>query len=586
MKVHITFCDLVAALLVLLLLLPLSLVAEEPNVQVEATLNEAAVVTPVLPLIQLEEAWDEVLEAVLRQDLSTVNELVLKIETIKLGADVRALDSYALFFLEQGRRFLRDGKNSDAAFYTRKALQLSPDSPLVLARALPLVRQTSSTPILPIVGKILKGVWQHPNVALRVVQGLLYPVLIAGSMGLLIAFMLLFASKIEVTLRNISKPLPSGFRGILAPLVLLFILVFPLPFGPLWTLSVWALLLYVTLPNYRWMGFFAGALIVAWGTVVPVRESLERWLDNPGIQAMIDTISGDYHHGAPEKLKALSMQRNDDGALHYALGQSLRRNGDYEGAENAFLRAEMILGKQPWTTAQRGLVAFLSGRTKAADELMSLAEKQGLTTPAHYFNWSKIKFELLDTQAARDLLGKAVAGDTDLTRTLQKREDLLGTQAQLAIAEITLPFRLVLASALMPTMHISDSFNAVAFALMPGLEPPGIAIMGSFILLLFFAVRERKTRSTPLSSYIHLFPSQLLRKVLVCIPGGAWILCGRPLVCAAILSVCAFLAMPLMAWPTESIAFVHNFPDFMPYYLSFFILLSLSTCYVGAHLEN
>ncbi len=547
----------------------------------EATLNEFD-----LPLVQLEETWDEILTAMAANDLRQVNTLVQNLESSKVSADVRGLDAYSLEFIERARRSFRQGERSEAAFYTRKALQLSPDSPNVLARALPLVRQTSSVPVAPIVSKIIRGIWHHPNVALHIFKSALYPTLLALTFGIFIAFVLLFSTKIEVLLRSISKGLPAGTRGLLAPFVLVLMLLSPLAFGPLWTLVVWSLVLYLTVPAHRWMGFMVGALVVAWGFVIPIRESLQRWLENPGIQAMIDTVSGDYHHGAPEKLKALAGQRSDDGALFYALGQSQRRNGDYEGADAAFLRAEMLLGVQPWTAAQRGLVALLQGKTKAADELMAQAETLGLTTPAHYFNWSKVKFELLDTAAAQSLLAKAVSGDTDMTRTLRRREELLGRHALLAIAEIPLPFHRVVVSALTPTMQISESFDALALKLMPGLTPPGISVVGAFVLLLFFVARQRRMRTTPLSSYANLLPAHLLRRLVVCIPGGAWVLCGRPLLSAGILSVCFLLAMPLLQWPVETEVVISIFPDFIPYYLSAFVLLCLSTCYIGAHLER
>lgn len=541
--------------------------------------------TPSLPDV-IVRTWHQVLAACQSHDLKGVNTGVLELEKLKLQADVRALDSYALQLVHFGDEALRSGDRETGAFYARKALQLSPLSPVVLARSLPLVRLTGTASTSQQVFKILKEIWHHPNVALRVLKNSIYPALLAGTFGLLAALALSFAFKIETLHRGLSRLMPATVRGLLTPVVLLAVLVAPLFAGPLWTVAVWAVLLYVFIPQHRWLGFAAGTLLVLWGTVVPIRESLRSWLEHPGVQAMLDVASGVFSTSDRARLEALTLERPNDGALYFTLGQVLRRHGEYEKAEEAFLRAEMLLGKQAWTLAQRAAIAFLDNKLEKSDRLFKQAEERGLTSAAFYFNYSKAKFEQMDTAAAQDFLKRAVQKDRALTHTLQDREQLLGSQSRLAIAEIQLPFHLVLDSALHPTASIQRSYLTIANALMPGLTPSHICLVGILVMSFFFLARKRKSRTVPLSSYANLLPARLLRKLLVVIPGGAWIRADQPLWCFCIISSCAMLAMPLVEWPAESHFVVDAFPELMPYYICLVSLFALCACYIGAHLEE
>lgn len=532
------------------------------------------------------DTWARTVQASKAEDLKAVNTFVAELDRLKLQADISALDSYALFMVRQGQVAFKKGDRETAAFYARKALQLSPRSPVVLAISLPLVRQTGTASTASQVMKIAQQFWRHPNVALRVVKHAIYPALLALTLGVLVALALTFAFKAETLFRGLSRAMPTTLRGLATPFLMLIVLAAPLCIGPLWTLFVWSLCLYLILPQHRWLGFAAGTLLALWGTVLPIRESLKSWLEDPGIQAMLDVASGVFSASDKAKLEALSHERSNDGPLFFALGQVLRRHGEYKRADEAFLRAEMLLGAQPWTLAQRAVTAYLDGRLESSDQLFKEAEAAGISSAEFYFNYSKTKFELMDTTSARIFLTRAIQKDRDLAKSLEAREQMLGTQSRLAIAEIQLPFYRVLSSALSPTTSIRQNYEGVANALMPGCTPPHILSAGVLLICCFFLIRKRKSRTVPLSSYPTLLPARALRHALMLIPGGAWIRAERPVWCFIIISACALLVMPLLEWPMESRFLVDVFPELMPYYVCFVSLFALCACYVGAHLES
>lgn len=534
----------------------------------------------------IEDTWRLTVAASDRYDLKTVNSLVHELERLKLQADISALDTYALFMVSRGAEALRVGDKESAAFYARKALQLSPRSPVVLARSLPLVRQTGTASASEQLGKILNALWYHPNVSLRLLKHMIYPALLAFSAGLLVALALTFAFKIETLYRGMGRLMPPTVRGLITPFVLLAVLVAPLFAGPLWTMLAWAICTYLFVPHHRWLGFAAGTLLALWGTVIPIRESLKVWLDHPGIQSMLNVASGVFSTSDRARLQQLTSERSSDGALYYTLGQVLRRHGAYGEADEAFLRAEMLLGKQPWTAAQRGVIAFLDGKLEKSEQLFRDAESAGLASAEFFFNYSKAKFEQMDTAASQKYLLRATQLDRGLTNVLKNREDLLGAQSRLAVAEMPLPFHLMFKSALQPISSIREGYSKIAGALMPGCSPAGMLGSGAALILFFFFARKRKSRTVPLSSYAHLLPARLLPKLLLLVPGGAWVRAGRPMWCFCIVSGCVFLGMPLVDWPAESRVVVDAFPEFIPFYLCAFALFALCACYIGAHLEE
>ncbi len=572
---------------VTILLIPsMGLAESEPLAQPES--QAAAVMepdqAPSLPAV-IVETWAQTQDAIEAGDLKTVNRLVADLEQLKLQADVSALDSYALVMIRQGQNALRKGDRETAAFYARKTLQLSPRSPMILALSLTLVRQTNTASTAGQIMKIVQQFWRHPNVVLRVLKHCIYPVLLACTIGVLLAMMLTFALKAESLHRGLSRTLPPGIRGLVTPFILAALLAGPLYFGPLWTLFAWAILLYALLPQQRWLGFAAGTLLALWGTLIPIRESVRNWLEHPGVQAMLDVASGVFSSTDKARLEALSLERTNDGPLFFALGQVLRRHGEYAKADDAFLHAEALLGNQPWTAAQRAVTAYLNGKFEKSDQLFKQAEERGLSSAEFYFNYSKTKFELMDTAAARSMLTRAIQKDKELTRALEEREQLLGAQARLAVAEIQLPFYRVMKSALQPTASIRKQYNSLASVMMPGMAPPLIFASGCVILLAFFFARRRKSRTVPLSSYPNLLSVRLLRRVLMVIPGGAWVRAEQPVWCFVIFSACLLMAMPLLDWPGESGALVQAFPELVPLYIGFVSLFALCTCYIGAHLE-
>ncbi|MBX7143065.1 MAG: tetratricopeptide repeat protein [Oligoflexia bacterium] len=539
-----------------------------------------------LPLARIQDTWRNILEAMGQHDLKRVNQLVIELDSLKLIADVRGLDSYALSLIDVARRHFKVGQRSEAAFYIRKALQLSPDSPIVLAKAFPLVRETSSISVPSYLSRIMNGVWSHPKVWLQLLKGSIYPLLLAFTFGVMVAILLTFVIKVDSLIRMIGKPISSAYRGLIAPLLLTLLVLLPLTLGPLWTVCAWCLCLYIFLPQHRWLGFIGSAVLVAWGCLIPVRESLQTWLMNPGIQTMLDGSSGEFREGASERLEALAAQRSRDGALFFSLGQALRRSGRYADAEHAFLRAEVLLGSQAWTRAERAVNAYLSGNAQQADALFIEAEKLGLRNAAFYFNYSKVKLELLDTEKSREYLGRTVSMDPELARTLQQREELLGPDARLAVAETHLPFYHILNSALMPTQNLQTRLDEFSQILMPGASPPLMSLVGAALIGMFFFVQRRRSRVVPLSSYANTGFPQLVQRCMRIIPGGAWIAVNRPVIACALLSVSLFLLMPILHWPFESSGLMEIIPELAPYYVSFVSLLVLGTCYVGVHVEE
>ena len=359
------------------------------------------------------------------------------------------------------------------------------------------------------------------------------------------------------------------------------LLVVPVFFWPLWCLFAWGLIFTLVVPHRRWLGFIAGSVLLAWGSLVPLRESLAAWVLSDGTLAAFRVYTGSFQPRDADALKASVEQRPDDGFLVYSYGLLLRRLGYLDGADQAFSRAERILGEQPYTFAQRGMVSFLRGDAVQAKQLFEAAESRGLATPEFLFNFSKIYFELADTARSRALSMEAYKANRPLVTELRAREERLGLLSGKALAEIQLPIQYALTSAFIPLDGVRSTVDDVGFALMPGLNPLWILLPGCALVALFL-VRGGTEAVRRMTVYYSGYRCPLLVKGFVRIfPGGGFVLGGRPGLAWCLTSFSILLCLPLIGWPADIAALSEAVPLFTPVYGAIAALIVLAVVYCG-----
>jgi hypothetical protein len=222
----------------------------------------------------------------------------------------------------------------------------------------------------------------------------------------------------------------------------------------------------------------------------------------------------------------------------------------------------------------------MRGNIARADELFQAAEVQGMSSAEFYYNFSKIKFEALDTAASKDYLLKADRKDSIVVELLRGREERLDEGGLKAISEMPIPFTKVLWSGLIPVGEASGSIDDVAGRIVPGVPPPAILIVG-VALIIFALIRPEFKRKVRFANYYEAYrPNGIIRIIAKIIPGGSWLLLGRAGRGAVVLTVFVGLLFPLIGWPIESREIVASMPGVLPMYgmlvaaLAFIVLVA------------
>lgn len=582
-----------AKLLVLwvMLVLPLALQAETNVIDIgPSKAVRKSLIGPQVPALpeKIHNTWYQVVAADEAGKMKTVNRLVDEMEVMMQKAGFTALEEYSLYFITRGESELEALDYETAGLYARKALKLSPGSPRIIAQSLPLVRATHTAPVFEQVMMLVKQLGSFPEMALFILKSAIYPILWGLTIGLYLLFSFLFIFRSRELLRVVANALPHKTRGYLAPLVTTLAVVIPCFFGPIWALACWAVVVLAFMKERRFLSLAVGVVIILWALLIPIRENLELWLEDKGIQTMLNVSSGMFNQTDLTVLRDLTEERPKDAVAQFTYGQLLRKYRQYDKAVLAFQRAEKLLGKQAWTKAQLGATAFLDGEIDKSEEYHSDAEKMGLESAEFYFNYSKVKFEKTDLAGSEEYLLKARRADRRVVDLLSEREKLLKYTSVYSVGDVGLPITKILASALRPMKGVGEQEKKVAKALL-GFSVSSPVFMGllSLIILIGYYIAGDPKQTRGVGSYYNTYePSKFISTMIRVFPGAGWIVSDRPIVSLLFLIITVSLVLPVLGWPRDTTILFSSFPDVFVLYATFVSLVLLLLSFIGYYLEE
>ncbi len=555
--------------------------AEEQQAPILEFSNEAN-------LAAIRMTWAEIQKAIRFRRLDLATDQLNELNRLRRLGGFESLQEYSLYLIQEGLDRLSVGDIDSAAFFARKALELSPRAPEVLLRSLWLVKETG---VAPVVGQIISALrysWRSPFVLIRGLEVVAYPFLWALTFALYIVLVLNSAYRIQQQLRGFSKFAPGVVRGMVGPIIAVLGLSLPCFGGPLWSIVCWTVFSALFLVNKRWAPILGGSVLMLWGAVIPLKESLSVWLEDARAQALLASNAGDFKFAETKKQLLMSFvnDRKTDGVAYFILGQELKRRREHSAADKAFEQAEGLLGAQPWTLAQRGLTAYGTGEFKRAEEFFERAEKADLATPEFLFNFSRLKFELLDIEGSRNYFTRASQKDSAKVKEFETLADQPGLNGIETLAEIRLPAYLLVRSAFNGQPGLQEKCDQISKSVMPGFTPVGMQLTGAllFLFLMIPAASAHRLRRAQ-AYFIDYFPSRALINVMRMIPGGAWVVAGRPITAMLIMSTLILMAFPMLGWPAQSTFSIDGITPFIPYYGWLVLLLaagfSIGGCYLG-----
>ena len=531
------------------------------------------------PRTQIESAWNLAQQMVQEQNLERAEATVKMLEGLMMLSGFESLEDCSLKLLLLGEQRLTAGDLNGASRLLNMAERLSPRSPKVLVSSLPLVRGLSGSGAALMQLMRAGGLfWHRPELVLRLGMSLLYPALWALTLSLYASFALYFIYHIQDILRKSARLFPVSLRGYLTPLAILSVLVVPILFGPLWCLTAWAALFYLLVPGRRWIGLCTGVLLCLWAAVIPLRENLSDWLESEGIETMLRNSAGVFSKADLGRMEQLAAARPDDGVVHFVYAQLLKKLEELPEAEQQMEQAETLLGAQPYTVAERGVLAFLAGKDEEAEKILADAERQGLHTAELYLNMSKVKFERMELPASTAYYEKARALDPEMTRFYKTREEAIGVRNVRSCAEIKLPLRMLLLSLARNTYTAERRARDAAKALLPGFDPRSLAMLGGALIVLFFVVSSSRDTIRQRSYYHNYRHSTMILWLVRVVPGGSWIIGRRPALTFVSLALSLLLVMPVVQWPAESRYILDSLQEFYGAYvaLTLTVMVTLS----------
>ncbi|MCB0317316.1 MAG: hypothetical protein KDD56_01065 [Bdellovibrionales bacterium] len=536
---------------------------EKPNDSIQKLADEK----------ELANLWRDLIHSL---DDRRVNDALTKVEHLdvlkkKLGRD--SLRTQSKYLLSIAAKLKQAGLYDEAGLLAEAAVKLSP---LLLGVQYDAASFSDNIDFFRLLPNLKELLGYDPAGLISIAVSFIYPFLWANTLAILFYFLLYFVVSPETLIKAFDGTFLGKIPNIARVFLLAFGLTFPLFFGPLWTLFVWSLVYLMLSRNRKWAVFISGAVLIAWGSLIPLRENLNLWIEDARMKSAVEVLSGATSESDLNNIQKLLKERPTDGVLYYALGEYFRRKGQLGEALKAFNRAEIVLGNQPYTKAQRGLVELVRGELHASEKFFSEAEAMGLKSAAFYYNTSKLKIMSLDTVGSTAYYTKAKAKNSLVTKVLDQREEVSGISEKEAIGEINLPFSIILRSAVTPFAKLSVINESVAQLIMPGISPASMLSIGLILLvssLVFFGKAKRRNLNQDTTKLVLLF-----QKIVSLIPSGSEIVAGNSGRFFITFAVLIFAIFPLINWPKESLV---PFGGVSPGILSFYGLVTFALVFLA-----
>lgn len=516
--------------------------AEEGAEQEQPAPSPTPSVVPADPFLDI---WGRVKRGLRQNDLRVVNDALLDLEGLKLTTGIESLERYSLVLLDRAEE-TRD--REARAYFTRKALELSPRSPEVLLRSLGLVSETGLGSVGGQLVKLFTVSVESPRVYIGLLSKAAYPVLWALTFSFFFVTLALIFMNGKEILSRAALHLPKGARGFLVGPLLIGAFTVSLLAGPLGALAAAAAFLVCFCQRYRAVGCAAGFLIACWGFVLPIKENITLWHADTEIQSLLEVIEGSRSPGDKARLLSLQERRPQDAAVAFALADLYRQNGEYINAQKEIDRARNEFGEMPWLLAQSGLLAFIRGESESAKEMFEQAAAMGLSSASFHYNYSKILFDLVDTEGSKQQILLAQKADAERVKELEEREMQLGLRTSTALAPLHIPFSAIQRSVMIPYREAIPMANEKAQTLLYGSTPWTIALLGLFVIALSAAYPDRSSKRVP--NYFSGYEAPSVIQMLIgAVPGGRFLLCGRAVLASLLITLVFLCIWPLVAWP-------------------------------------
>lgn len=533
-------------------------------------------------LLEVSGLWDQAQRAIQKGDYGVSGEYLDALAERSEEIGYTNLEPFALWLLAEKVRHGSELEPDQVAFFDHHARVLGRNSAKIALRLFSIED-----------GQVANSLRElaHALVSDRVfcadlIFGAIYPLLLATTAGLVLAFLGGLVLELGAVVRPITKRLPNGLRTLVGLCLGLAVIVLPLACGPLWALFVWSSYACYVVPRLRWLAFAAAITIGVWAAGIPIKENSAIQLSRPPIRSALRLTNDHAQPGDIETLSINNAWLDTNPVMQYAYGEALKLRGDFEGALAAFRRAETIwrANASPgavYALAQQASMLVLLKKTEEAKKLFAEGESGGLNSPEFYLNYSRAHFDLLDTIQSRRYFERAQKISPEAAIAAKEREEKYGLASPRSIAEIHLPLSVAFSLLLEPQPEFATRVANRFVPLMPGVTPlgaGGLVLLLVFVFILTDGKKEGSPRDLP---YAWRGVPRVAQVLLRVVPGSAWGAAGRYSTNFFYSALCVLLLLPAIGWPREIAQLGFGFPDMRLVLLGAAIVVLMAFSYLG-----
>jgi tetratricopeptide (TPR) repeat protein len=532
----------------------------------------------------IERTWKEILKYLDAQDISAVNDKCFYLEELREKYHLKGFQEYSFFFIEKAHEKVKEKDIELAAFFLKKALQLSPSAPQVLFSSLSLIPKTGVGSIQQTWNRILNKTYSSNESLFRL--GLYLFEIVFWSLYSSVYVFFIFSVCAFATNNFYAKELTKKqlITGVFRLTFLFTLPIASLFFGPLAALLSLALC-FKLIDGKRSIMLFASCLIIFCGLTLPLEENIKYIINDKKLLEYTRISDGLISGKSLDELASFRRVKSFDFVYLYTLGKFYRMNGNYDLAKEIF---EEGLKKFPSVSLyykfQLAIVYQLMGQIdEALKNMQSVAEHQDFFRFQTLYNLSKLQALKLEMEESEKSFREAMKLDGEQVDFLTKLEEKHGT----IFAEIDLKKDDVLLSLLNPSKSIRENYNQSANELLKGSSVPIIVFTGIGLFLLSL-LRKRKFNHG--NDEILLEDDQkktlIIQRCLVYLPAGGWILRTEAGVSVRFLLLFSVFTLFVTGWEKKEIIPIAPLLGVTIYILCALIILWILSIYLAVKEEK
>lgn len=531
--------------------------------------NEALILSEPVDRLVLDRSFVEVMKAIETGELAQASESLDSMLQQALDQGYVNLSDFSARLLElAASKVVKGDKSEFIGFIVRQAVAISPfDAQVYLTAAgfydfigVELAGSYLLRGLVLLVGS--------PRLIVGVVLSSIFILLIGLTGSHLFVCIMQVVTHVETLIQRFGEIVSVRYRGLFTPLLFFTLISLPLLGGILACLAVWSLVLNRYVRQCRFMGVVGGLLILIWGMIIPVVQTIGYHLLSEPLRLIELVHHQSYSNLALSTLSDELQQRPNQPMLMFTLGSELLHHDGKLAEGVRLLERGLVLAQ---ATGQEALAAafqnnlavasYLQGDYERASSFLSEVEKRDYTSVATLYNMAQVQIALLDIEKQRAYYQRAHDRDADLI-TWREQIEKIGTSPYRKMMFVGAPASSFYPWFVKPVVEPSarNQWKLQEDRLYRSLMGAGSSLtfiaLGVVVCLFALSMQGRKTFRGGKDPQ-----RQELSKVWVFIPGASFIIRGYPVWGVCILGILAtsiiavtgrpvsYVNLALVAWP-------------------------------------